>query len=187
MMVVMIPAKPALACSCAPVSVEEAWQQSEIVFAGTLSRLQGTGKNSFNEQRVKATFTAERFWKGEPTMTVTLQTVLNQSSCEGYFFEADASFLVYATRNEKRELTTGLCTRTTSDVAREAGALNGLATLAGFEIKTPPESSTPNASTMSDGSELLILIPLIVAGLIIVISLYRVRGQFHRQGHRDRQ
>lgn len=118
----------ACACSCMnPGTVAEAMSRSTAVFFGTVITivpLDGTYPIQM-EEPVAVTLAVRESWKGPQTPTITLYTVINGMSCNGYFWEEAAAFLVYAHSAPDGRLAVSLCSRT-SEEARAAEDLTVL-------------------------------------------------------------
>ncbi len=140
----------ALACSCiAPVSIEESFNNSDMVFAGVVNNI--NDGNDYDPRSVY--FTVDTYWKKDsdnkgsnsamkgPTI---IHTGRDSAMC-GFEFEEGKKYLVYATRNDDGDLTTSLCSRTISfDQASEDLAFLGV----GTDVSNEP-TSQPNESWFS--------------------------------------
>ena len=111
-LVFALPAR-ALACSCVPPPpVEEAIEQSDAVFTGTVTSSEPrTGsKIRFSAEPVTYTFTVDRVVAGDVGSTVEVTTAAMEASC-GIEFRADTRYVVFAT-DSGDYLETNSCTRT---------------------------------------------------------------------------
>lgn len=118
----------AWACSCmSPATADEAMDRSAAVFFGTVMTIVPLdGRYPIQiEEPVAVTFLVRESWKGPQTPTITLYTVINGISCNGYFWQEQAAFLVYAHRADDGRLAVSLCSRTTEE-ARAAADLRVL-------------------------------------------------------------
>ena len=96
------------ACSCSLGDVEKKYNDAEKVFVGTVSSVEYTGgKNFSGDKNTVVKFDVKSIWKGKEKVVV-LNTVDNGSSCEGYWFKNNHTYLVYAYEN-KTKLTTYYC------------------------------------------------------------------------------
>ncbi|HYF63145.1 MAG TPA: hypothetical protein VD886_10060 [Herpetosiphonaceae bacterium] len=164
----------AWACSCAqPATAAAALDASAAVFFGTvLTIVPLDGRYPVeHEQPVAVTLAVRESWKGPQTSTITLYTVINAISCEGYFWETGASFLVFARRDPDGRLGVGLCSRT----VEAAGAAADLQALGPGRIPPPaPAAPPPVAATPQDAPFPWLLLGLGGAvGLIAAILVWR--------------
>lgn len=110
----MKPASPAYACSCAAItSVEENFAKKDAVFAGKVVNIKNSNFSIFKSSAdpVEVTFVVSEIWKGPATKKVTLTTAESSASC-GYEFNINDEYLVYAYENEGKSLESGLCSGT---------------------------------------------------------------------------
>ena len=94
-----IQARPAVACSCAPVSIEQSIERSAAIFFGRAVRIEWTGDDpepGIVPISKAVTFEVERHWKGAPDDTVTIYTGAGGGDC-GSPFDVGLTYLVYAT------------------------------------------------------------------------------------------
>lgn len=103
--IAVLPAKPARACSCLPhgSDADEA-AKSDAVFEGTATRVTDTNTHSIAQIAVSKAI------KGASAGAVV--TVDGGSSLCGFTFERGKRYKVFATKNDRGELVTGLCTAT---------------------------------------------------------------------------
>ena len=106
------------ACQCPePLPPDEALQQADAVFLGTLTKFELIGhldmsagpQTSLRWVRV-ATFDAVTVWKSTPQPFITVSTGLKDEDC-GYDFIVGRQYLVYAS-GQADALQTGRCART---------------------------------------------------------------------------
>ena len=109
------------ACSCVAPSLEDAFGRSFAVFVG---RTQGiTYLNEAGNQgdpKIIVTLEVVKSWKGPKDKPVVLHTVSNRASCDGYSFEEDKLYLVYAFQKDDGTFGASLCDRTTEADTNEA-------------------------------------------------------------------
>lgn len=102
-------APSALACSCVPVTKPDSARQATLVFTGTVSRVDVRGGplvlSSMNP--VDVVFDVETVYKGAPTKTTTISTVVSSASC-GYEFQTGRRYTVFPWLQEGK-LQAGLC------------------------------------------------------------------------------
>jgi hypothetical protein len=102
-------ARPALACSCIPVTKPDSARQATHVFTGTVTRVDVRGGplvlSSMNP--VDVVFDVETVYKGAPTKTTTISTVVSSASC-GYEFQTGRRYTVFPWLQEGK-LQAGLC------------------------------------------------------------------------------
>ena len=114
--VLIISAKPALACVCAaPAGPAEGLNRSSAVFRGRMSEislpfLDRIGLTTSGCHRLK--FAVVKQWKGTTSKTVEVTTRLTGEAC-GFPFELNKEYLVYVVA-EPRDVQTGICTGTKS-------------------------------------------------------------------------
>lgn len=98
----------ASACTCELGTVEDKFNSAESVFLGKVKSVEKKGKkNIFGEDEILVTLHVTKSFKSLEN-TVVLDTSDNRSSCEGYWFKKDQSYLVYA-YNIKNKLSTYYC------------------------------------------------------------------------------
>lgn len=100
------------ACGCTSTPLtKDSLNDYEAVFSGTVTDIEEMGKekDSWGEQKVKVTFNVIKWWKGQMTEQITLHTVLNTSSCNGYYFEKKQSYLIFSFKNKDGTLGTSIC------------------------------------------------------------------------------
>lgn len=101
----------AQACSCPTVGsteLELKWKLKELqaVFSGEVLEI-----NKIPQSRdVSVKINVETVWKGLVLREVTINTPESSGAC-GYPFEVGKSYLVFASLDDKVNLTTGLCLR----------------------------------------------------------------------------
>lgn len=104
---------PALACSCADQSIDDAFRDASAVFEGRVIALQRVDAEGDELPSVVATLRVTRTWKGANRETVIVRTPATDGTC-GFGFRQDQSFLVYATGELDAHgagLRTTLCSR----------------------------------------------------------------------------
>ena len=108
---ILMLANQAYACSCdGERTVKEQLRSADAVFVGRVIEQSKTGLTTFHVAAV---------WKGNTGKTAKLRTLEVQkdfiiySTCD-YQFVLNEEYLVYAYYNDKHELKTSICTRTTS-------------------------------------------------------------------------
>jgi hypothetical protein len=108
-LILLICSRPLLACSCAPQTTQQLFQQSAIVFLATTTNVDFIDQDAPSiEPRIKVQFAdAEKSWKGKALKR--LQTVFNKFSCSGFAFEASKKYLVFVYK-EAGENKVGVCT-----------------------------------------------------------------------------
>ena len=168
----------AWACSCmSPATADEAMNKSAAVFFGTVMTivpLDGSYPIQI-EEPVAVTFLVRESWKGPQTPTITLYTVINGMSCEGYFWKEQAAFLVYAHRAADGRLAVGLCSRTAEAV--EAAA--DLRVLGAGQVPLPndiPAGTTEIAPRVARFPWLVVLGGVVgVSGIALLVFRQRRR------------
>jgi len=103
------PAAPACACSCAgPVGPAEAADRSTAVFSGTVRDVDRPwGLMTSSADPVAVTIEVAEVYKGEVPAEVVVSTAAESPSC-GYHFEVGGRYLVFAD-GALDDLRTGLC------------------------------------------------------------------------------
>ncbi|MFA6473354.1 MAG: hypothetical protein WCV85_00595 [Patescibacteria group bacterium] len=89
----------AQACSCIPPSAQESYKDADVIFAGKVTKViyvdDSTGIGC-DEPRTIVHFQVGAYWKGNARVSMTLHTVENRCSCDGYDFIEGETYLVYA-------------------------------------------------------------------------------------------
>jgi hypothetical protein len=108
-LVLIVASRPLLACSCAPQTTEQLFNNSAIVFLAKVTHLEFIDQDQPNiEPRIKVDFgNAEKTWKGKALKR--LQTVLNKSTCNGFAFAVDTRYLLFVYK-ENGDNKVGACT-----------------------------------------------------------------------------
>lgn len=86
------------ACSCAPPSAKEAYDDADVVFAGKVTKVTyvDSARGNCDEPRIIVHFQVRVYWKGKVHSRMTLHTVENRCSCDGYDFIQGETYLIYA-------------------------------------------------------------------------------------------
>lgn len=95
-----------LACTCRELTLDEARAWADVVFSGTVLRIEYVetdGDWLFDDPRIVVTFRVSAYWKGEVGQTITLHTVSNRMSCRGYSFNQGENFIVYAKKGKAKQ------------------------------------------------------------------------------------
>lgn len=100
----------ALSKSCAPPeSALLSLEKADAVFSGKVTRVKylDDPERGSPEPRIIVTFEVYQSWKGPLSKEITLHTVFNKWSGDGYFFTKDGEFIVFAykRKNKKNILT----------------------------------------------------------------------------------
>jgi hypothetical protein len=130
------PLKPAYACSCMmPGPPEQALNESQAVFSGTVKAVQGDADG------VLVTFDVDEIWKGPEGAELTLFTPGSSAACGVEFVQGEA-YLVYGMSQEGR-LSTNLCSRTTQlgSAGEDLAALGAGNPAPAGEVAPAPEVS----------------------------------------------
>jgi len=89
---------PALACSCVGPTGLDILSSNAAVFAGKVTAIEYLEADTeSSEPPILVTFEVNEVWKGPIRKTVTLRTIYNKYSCNGYFFKEGQLYLVAAT------------------------------------------------------------------------------------------
>jgi hypothetical protein len=127
-LILLVCSRPLLACSCAPQTTQQLFEQSAIVYLATATDIQFVDHDAPTiEPRIKVVFDeAEKTWKGKALKR--LATVLNKFSCNGFAFEAGKKYLVFVYK-EGAENKVGVCTVFVDPavIATKTAELNALA------------------------------------------------------------
>ncbi|MEJ8545914.1 hypothetical protein [Brevibacillus borstelensis] len=158
----------AYACSCAPPPApEEALEQAEAVFAGTVSAVTPTKYGTDVQFQVGNT------WKGVNKSEVLVVTGRGDADC-GFVFQTGSEYLVYAHPDtyysESGGLATNICTRTAllSDATDDLHAIGPGTPITAFPLK--PEEN--QAAGFLEKQENVWMIGLFVA-IAAVFVAYR--------------
>ena len=108
-LILVVSSRPLLACTCAPQTTQQLFDQSAIVYLATTTNVEFIDQDTpSTEPRIKVNFNdAEKSWKGKALKR--LQTVFNKFSCGGFAFEANKKYLVFVYK-EAGENKVGACT-----------------------------------------------------------------------------
>lgn len=110
LMMLLIPANPTYACSCASLpSVNENLAMKTAVFAGKVVSIKNNSFSLFKSSAdpVQVTLEVSEVWKGPAQQKIVITTAESSASC-GYNFDLNSEYLVYAS-GENNQLSTGLC------------------------------------------------------------------------------
>ena len=180
----------AFACRCALPFVENALSGSDAVFAGKVSKLKylDDPQQASPEPRVIVTFDVSQWWKGSNGKQAVLHTVYNTFTCNGYWFEDNEEYLVYASKKEDGTFGTSFCRRTnilaqaTEDLAllgKGTPPVNGAQDPGQTTTPTPapaaPPASAPTTTSNNFSSEIVFvgIILLVIIGVIYKILASR--------------
>jgi hypothetical protein len=127
----ILASRPAVACSCAQPTPEQAFARATAVFAGRVVAIEEPFLVRLGLARAGAhdvTFAVARRWKASAGPTVTVRTRLASEAC-GYPFEMSGDYLVFVAPGPVEDLETGLCTgtRALAGAAADLRALDALA------------------------------------------------------------
>lgn len=149
-LVLVVPAPPATACSCAFEPPASHLRNASIAFVGAaeVTRDEEAGRVT--------TFRVERVYKGSPAASVDVTTARDEASC-GVPFVEGRTYAVFAS-SQAESLTTGLCSGTTDDLSSISG-------LAAIEVRSPPGRAQPPAGAAGDARTA----PIAVAGLLVAL------------------
>ena len=102
------------ACDCIPITVEDGINTSDVIFSGKVKSIKYLDNPKKTvESRIIVTFDVFQFWKGKVDREITLYTTYNRHSCQGYAFNNNGEYLVYANKQIDGNLGTNICKRTT--------------------------------------------------------------------------
>ena len=105
-------AETGLACSCAPSKGPAGdLKLAAAVFSGKVVGVRRHKRAGDIFAGVEAVLRVERVWKGDGGATVSVFTASHSASC-GYGFKEGRTYLVYAYRDARGRLSTGICSRT---------------------------------------------------------------------------
>ncbi len=109
-LVCLMAAEPAWACSCRSSTPQEAAAWADVVFAGRVVETMRDAED-INEGHLFATIDVDNVWKGRVGQQVVVRTAPNSAQC-GAYFEQGKHYLVYAIVNDDGVLSTNSCSRT---------------------------------------------------------------------------
>lgn len=98
--------KNTLSKSCAlPESALLLLDKADAVFSGKVTKLKylDDQERGSPEPRIIVTFDVYESWKGPLSKQITLHTVFNKWSGDGYFFTKDGEFLVFAYKRKNKK------------------------------------------------------------------------------------
>jgi hypothetical protein len=97
------------ACSCAIRSIEQEYQESDLIFEGKISA-KNLGSKPLDE--IVVSVDVSRVFKGAADETLTFVTPPDSAMC-GYDFIEGQSYLIWLYRSENGTMNTNLCFRNT--------------------------------------------------------------------------
>ncbi len=152
--VILLAPSSAHACSCiAPGSPTVERDQADAVFAGRVRKVTRL------DYRYAVEIDVAKSWKGDVAEREIIWTALDSAAC-GYYFEKDASYLIYAYVSEGDGLSTNICSRTkTLDDADED--LNALGAGEAFFSSSPRCGGPDNIAAMQGLFLVVLACPLI--------------------------
>ena len=110
---VAVSSERARACSCGPITVENAMAQAAAIFEGRVLSVepdpQSQGAQGVGPSTIHVRFLVVRTWKAANSQEVDAYTSSSSAAC-GYGFEVGKTYLVYA--NDTGRLGVSLCSRT---------------------------------------------------------------------------
>ena len=89
------------ACKCDPITVEDDYKTSDIVFYGEVLQKGESATSLPRQLLIEVEFEVEDMWKGEKTSRIEVSTEPYSASC-GYKFEVGTSYLVFVDRRESQ-------------------------------------------------------------------------------------
>lgn len=141
------------ACSCAPPQAPAVeLKSSAAVFSG---RVIAVNRRPSPEglPEVEVVVAVNKVWKGFEQGEMTVITNANSAAC-GFGFDRGGSYLIYANRDDKGRLVTGLCTRTArlSSAAADIKELDQAGTETTTKREELPKWLVDHFSFMTKGS-----------------------------------
>ncbi|WP_444916854.1 hypothetical protein [Microbulbifer sp. JMSA003] len=101
-LILLLAQSHALACSCHLGSVEDKLKNAESVFIGKSREVIVLDeKNELDEDRIIVKLDVLQTFKNADSL-ITLDTLNNSSSCEGYWFKEGQEYLIYAYKIEDK-------------------------------------------------------------------------------------
>ncbi len=90
-----------MACNKKPINPAEAFKHADVIFTGQIKNLRylDNPEQTKLEPRIIVTFEVSQSWKGAPEKTIVLHTTHNKFTCNGYRFQSNQGYLVYAAYN----------------------------------------------------------------------------------------
>jgi hypothetical protein len=131
------PATPACACSCAEATLEEYRGYADVVFVGVVTKIDRPLFGLSSADPVGVTLQVSDVYQGRAQATTRVTTAMDGASC-GYAFEEGRRYLVFAQAGQDG-LSTGLCAGN-RDLAREANPFTGGG---GLPLPDPPSGWNP--------------------------------------------
>lgn len=115
LLVLFLPVKYALACSCVPPPGDrEALVSTDVVFSGTVTGIddpEGDKKMISSGRPVTYTFAVDAVAKGVVAANEQVGSAADSASC-GFGFRDGRRYVVFADEDKKGDLTTSLCSNT---------------------------------------------------------------------------
>lgn len=91
-------------CGCVPASLETRWKKADIIFTGTVHKIEVVNKyykSTIPELPVKVTISIlERFKGVKKEKEIDIHTSLSKFSCTGYPLEENKDYLFYGYKRE---------------------------------------------------------------------------------------
>jgi hypothetical protein len=149
------PAAPAWACSCAAGTEAEHRDYADAVFVGVATSVTGPSDPFYSGAAVAVEFTVESVTKGVVGDRTRVNTVASDSSC-GYEFEEGGRYVVYA-----RTGSTGACSGTDELPPRTLGS-------------APPVAAQPLLTSVPAGPDRAVwwsagaIVLTVAAGIVII-------------------
>jgi len=173
MILVVVTAPPAAACSCMSSSVADQLDRADVVFTGTV--VAPTGDIEPEGGPIDVTFRVERSYKGTVDAEPVVETTSSGASC-GLDTPISGPYLVFAHENAGGLVDAGLCSgtrRLSGDVPQELGP--------GTVVPTAGAASAAKAATAESSDRLIAgsvvaLSVLVVAGLLVMTQRQRRRA-----------
>jgi hypothetical protein len=121
----LIAAAPALACTCAPTTVNDAFGKADMVVEATITKISPLPQSAENEKLVRVKI--DRSWKGAAAGTTVTFVTPGQSSQCGVSLPAGTKTVFFASQQEDSVLPIVRTCPLFKNPASVAGELNKLA------------------------------------------------------------
>lgn len=182
LILVVHPARPASACSCATFTEAQAFARSDAVFAGALVEIR-TPEGADYRKPERFIFEVDRVYKGEVWARQTVVTAQDGMSC-GLEIVGRGPFVVYAETDggglvqpRRSELASSLCSGTRELSEGAVPSTFG----AGRDPVAAPVTAAPAEPARADGTNSTSVVTSVAVGAIALVAAVLVAARLWRR------
>jgi hypothetical protein len=182
--VLVVTPPPAFACSCASGDATARYEQSDVVFVGTVRSVSETNPTSTSQGQpvadafyVDVDFAVDIAYKGVSEKSISIQTINQESAC-GFSFATEERYLVYASQGSNG-LGTGICQGT---VLASQASLPPPGASAAIAPTPSPRNKLPRTGFAGNGEVLATSIFLVGTGCLLLVLGERRRRHVGSHG-----